>query len=89
MSFLRATVTRGTKQWAKSGRSQRAWCAKKPRRALHAVSDEESRPLDDADDSGARLHKVFEAHADGDQDHSCETILTYVQIAPDFYSGGR
>ena len=40
---------------AKCWRSQRAWCAKKPRLTLHALTDEEERPLNDADDSGARL----------------------------------
>ena len=43
------------KALAKCRRSQRAWCAKKPRLTLHAVTDEEGRCLNDADDSGARL----------------------------------
>ena len=41
--------------------------------------------MDDADDSGARFcslwSKVFEARGGYDQDHSCETILSYVRRA--------
>ena len=40
-----------TKHWPSV---QRAWCAKKPLLTLHAITDEEGRPLDTADDSGAR-----------------------------------
>ena len=46
-------------------RSKRAWCAKKPQFWLHPVTDEECRPLEDADESGTRLCSywsgVFEA----------------------------
>ena len=35
--------------------SQRACAAKKPMPCLHAVTDEEGRPLDDEDESGTRL----------------------------------
>ena len=78
---LPGTQTGKDQALANCRHSLRAWCAKKPRRALHAITDdEEGRPLDDADDSGARLcsqwREFFEARVDGDQDLSCETVLT-------------
>ena len=77
------TQTEKDKAQTKCRRSHRAWCAKKPRLTLHAGTDEEGRPLNDVDDSDAKrcLHwaKVFEGRIIDDQDHSCETILDYVQ----------
>ena len=55
---------------------------------LHAVTDEECRPENGADDSRARLcshcAKLFEAWVGGDQDHTSETILNCVPRAPEF-----
>ena len=43
--------------------------------------------MGDADESGARPCRhwpyIFEAREDGAQDHSCDTILNFVQRAPD------
>ena len=51
------------------------------------MTDEEGRPLEDADESGAMLCSfwagTFEARERHYQDHSCETIFGCVQGAPD------
>ena len=85
---LPRTQTEKDKALAKSRYSRRVWRGKKSRLMIHAVTDEEGRSLDVADDSGARLFtpgsEVFDACVVGDQDHSCETFLTYFQRAPVF-----
>ena len=63
------TQTEKDKALAKCRRSQRAWCAKKPRLTFHAVTNEESRTLDDAEGSGARLCS-----------HWCNIILKQVRM---------
>ena len=66
----------------------RAWRTKKPTLCLHAVTDEGGHPLESEDESGMRLcaywgKKIFEARVEGER-HLChETILRYVQTAPD------
>ena len=54
---------------------------------LHAVTDENGHPLEDEDESGMKLCncwcKVFESRIQDERHHSHETILDYVQIAPD------
>ena len=61
--------------------------AKKPQLTLHAVTDEEGRSLEDADESGSELCTLcasfLEAREGNDQDRSCEVILHYVQRPPD------
>ena len=53
---------------------------------LHAVTDEES-PLENESESGRRLceywGKIFEARIESERHHCHETILGYVQKAPD------
>ena len=66
--------------------SQRAWAAKKPMPCLHAVTDEEGRPLDDEDESGTRsLYLIgvafFELRTDDERHHARETVLHLVQQA--------
>ena len=54
---------------------------------LHAVTDEDGHPKESEDESGIILcafwSKVFEARAEGERHHRHETILGYVQKAPD------
>ena len=54
---------------------------------FHAGTDEDCHPLKSEDESGMRLcahwGKIFEAHIVGEQHHCHETILQYVQTAPD------
>ena len=53
----------------------------------HAITDEVGRPLDDEDDTGTRLctfcGRVFESHTKDERHHAYETILEFVQKAPD------
>ena len=83
-----ADLTRGSILEREVARSQRAWCAKKPWLTLQAVTNEDGRSMTGSDGSGVRLFshraKMLEAVADGDQDLFCETILNYVQRAPNF-----
>ena len=78
--------TEQDKALAKGRRSQRGWSATEPQLTLQAVKDEDGRPLEVADESGARLCSqlvgIFEAREGHYQDLSCETTLDYVQIAP-------
>ena len=66
---------------AACSRSKRAWCAKKPQFWLHPVTDEECRPLEDADESGTRLCSywsgVFEAREGIFQDQSCRLFFIF------------
>ena len=48
--------TEPEKALAKCRRSQRALCAQKPQPTHHAVTDDEDRSWEDADESGARLY---------------------------------
>ena len=54
---------------------------------FHAVTDEDGHPVDDKDESGMRLctcwSQISEARAEGERHHCHETILGYVQKAPD------
>ena len=60
---------------------------KKPMLCLLAVTDENGHPLEDEDESGMKLcncwGKVFELHIQEERHHSHQTILDYVQRAPD------
>ena len=71
---------------AKCRLSLRAWRTKKPMLCLHAVTHEDGRPRDGEDELGMRLcstwGEIFGARAEGDQHHCHETILGYVQKAP-------
>ena len=57
-------------------------CQKIPQPTRHAVTDEDDRPVNDADESGARSCShcscIFEAREGNCQDRSCETILDCV-----------
>ena len=79
------TQTEKDNALAKCRLSLRAWRTKKPMLCLHAVTD--CHPLEDEDESGLRLRtcwgKIFEARAEGERHHCHETILQYVQKAPD------
>ena len=87
ISNLPWVQTEKDKALTKCRRSQRAWCAKKPQMTLHTVTNEEGQPLDDADESAARLCSCaadnFEAKEGHHQDRSCETILNHVERALD------
>ena len=78
--------TEKTTPWLNAD-SLRAWCTKKTMLCLLAVTDENGHPLEDEDESGMRLCtfwcKVFESHIHDERHHSHETILDYVQRAPD------
>ena len=54
---------------------------------LHAVSDEDGHPLENEGGSGRRLCEyrstIFQARIEGERHHCHETILRYVQKAPD------
>ena len=54
---------------------------------FHAVTNEEGRPLDDDDESGTRLcsywGRIFESRTEDDRHHAYETILEFVQKAPE------
>ena len=54
---------------------------------VHAVTDEDGHPLDNEDESGRKLFEywstIFEVRAEGERHHCHETILRYVQKAPD------
>ena len=68
-----------TRPWARCRRSQRAWCAKKPRFTLHVVTDEEGRPEGMRMSQGQGCVHTGLAHWRQERatvgDHSCETIL--------------
>ena len=72
---------------AKCRRGLRAWRSKKPILCLHAVTDEDGHPLENEDGSGRRLcedwGEMFEARVEGERHPAQETILGYVQNAPD------
>ena len=65
----------------------RGWRAKKPVLCLHAVTDEDGHPLENEDESSRRLREywgtIFQARAEGPRHHQYESILRYVQKAPD------
>ena len=67
--------------------SQRACVSKKPMLCLHAVTDEEGHPLEDEDESGRRRCtnwcRGFESRTEDERHHAHETILEYVQKAPE------
>ena len=54
---------------------------------LHAVTDEDGHPLENEDESGRRLCEhwgtIFEARIESERHHCHETMLRYVQKAPD------
>ena len=54
---------------------------------LHAVTDEDGHPVENEDESGRRpcehWGKIFEARVEGEWHRCHETILGYVQKAPD------
>ena len=64
----------------------RGWRTKKEMLCLHAV-DEDGHTLENEDESGRRpceyWSKIFEARVEGERHHCHETILGYVQKAPD------
>ena len=70
---------------AKCRLSLRAWVSKKPMLSLHAVTDEEGRPLDDEDESNMRVRtywgKICESRTQDERHHDNETILECVQKA--------
>ena len=72
---------------ARSRLSLRAWVHKKPMLCLHAPTDDEGRPIDDEDKSGRRLcaywGRIFEARVNDERHNEYETILDYVQKAPE------
>ena len=53
---------------------------------LHAVTNEDGRPLENEDESGRRLCEhwgtIFQARVEGQRHHHYEDILRYVQKAP-------
>ena len=65
----------------------RAWRTRKPTLCLHAITNEDGHPLENEDESGMRLCaywcEIFEARVEGERHHCHETILQYVQTAPD------
>ena len=58
---------------------------KKPMLCLHAVTDEEGRPLDDENEPGMRLCTygcmIFEARTEDERHHAYEAFLGFVQKA--------
>ena len=62
---------------------------KTPMLCLHAVTDEDGHPLENENEneSGRRQCEywctIFQAHVDGERHQNLETILSYVQRAPD------
>ena len=72
---------------AKCRLNLRVWNTKKPMLCLHAVTDEDGHSLENEDESGRRLCEywgtIFEARIEGDRHYCHETILRYVQKAPD------
>ena len=64
-----------------------AWRVKKSMLYLNAVTDEDSHPLENEDESGRRLCEywgsIFQARVEGPKHHQYENILRYVQKAPD------
>ena len=71
---------------AKCRRSQRAWSAKKPKLAPHAVPDEEGDPWMTQMKLRQTLQTVgwpLQARDGVLEDSSCETILGFVQRAPE------
>ena len=81
------TQTEKENALAKCRLGLRAWRTKKPTLCLHAVTGEDGHLLESEDDSGMRLRtcrcKMFEARVEGEQHHCYETILEYIQQAPD------
>ena len=81
------TQTEKDNALAKCRLGLRAWRATKPMFCLHAVTDEDSHPLDNEDESGRRLCEywstIFQTRNEGKRHHHYENILRYVQKAPD------
>ena len=75
------TQTEKDNALAKCTRSLRAWVSKKPMLCLHAVTDEEGRPLDDEDESGTSLctycGRLFESRTEDERHLAYETILDF------------
>ena len=84
ISNLRWTQTEKDNALAKCRLGLRAWRSKKPLLCLHAVADEDCHLLENEDESGRRLWgTMFQAGIEGKRHHCHETILQYVQKAPD------
>ena len=81
------TQTEKDNALAKCRLSLRAWVPKKPMLCLHAITDEDGCPLGDEDESGTRLCtqwcRIFESRTEDERHHADETILEFVQKAPE------
>ena len=81
------TKTEKDNALAKCRLGLRAWRAKKPMLCLHAVTDEDGLSLENEDESGRRLcgyrGTIFDGRIEVERRHCHETILRYVQKAPD------
>ena len=88
---LPCTQTEKDNALAKCRLSSRAWVSKKPTLCLHAVTDEEGRPLDDEDESGLRLCTNWTGylrHGPRTND-TMQTILGFLCRKPRRISNGR
>ena len=81
------TKTEKDNALAKCRLGLRAWRAKKPMLCLHAVTDEDGHSLENEDESDRRLCEyrstIFDGRIEVERHHCHETILRYVQKAPD------
>ena len=87
INHLHWTQTEKDNALAKCRLGLRAWRSKKPMLCLHAVTDEDGHTLENEDESDRRLCEywctIFQARIEGERHHCLETILSYVQTAPD------
>ena len=69
-------------RWPNVGLDSALLRAKKPMLCLHAVTDEDSHPLENEDESGRRLCEywsvTFQASAEGPRHHQFENLLQHV-----------
>ena len=88
-NHLHWTQTEKDNALAKCRLGLRAWRSEKPMLCLHAVTDKDGHPLENENEneSGRRLCEywcsIFQARVEGERHQNLETILSYVQRAPD------
>ena len=87
LNHLHWTQTEKDNALAKCRLGFRASRSKTPMLCLHAVSDEDGHPLENEDESGRRFCEywgtIVQARIEGERPDCHETILSYVQKAPD------